>query len=161
MVLPYFKNNEKIFKKINMDIKDCAKVLIKNKKLGKYLFVLRDNIPTILHPNMYGLLGGGIEVGETPLEALKRELMEESNIQVFNIKELGNNIISNNIKEGAENKIIKNTFFIFSAETNNTLAELKIYEGQRLNYFTIEEALGLSNLTTGTRESIHLFKKEL
>lgn len=144
-----------------MNIIDGSKVFIKNIKTNKYLFVLRDNIPTILYPNMYGLLGGGIEAEETPLEALKRELVEESNIQVFNIKELGNKVISHQIKEAGIDEIITNKVFIFLTETNNTLDELEIYEGQRLDYFTIDEVLNLSNLSPATREFINLFKNEL
>ena len=77
-----------------MKIKDGAKVFIKNNQLGKYLFFLRDNKLTIPNPNTYGLLGGGVEVGETALEALKREIKEESNIEIYNIEELGEKIFN-------------------------------------------------------------------
>ncbi|AOX03074.1 NUDIX hydrolase [Moorena producens PAL-8-15-08-1] len=44
---------------------------------GQFLMQLRDNIPGILYPGLWGLFGGHIEPGETPIEALKRELVEE------------------------------------------------------------------------------------
>lgn len=44
---------------------------------GQLLMQLRDNIPGILYPGYWGLFGGHIEPGETPEEALKRELLEE------------------------------------------------------------------------------------
>lgn len=44
---------------------------------GQLLMQLRDNIPTILYPGYWGLFGGHIESGETPEEALKREILEE------------------------------------------------------------------------------------
>ncbi|MDY6785189.1 MAG: NUDIX hydrolase [Cyanobacteriota bacterium] len=44
---------------------------------GRYLMQLRDNIPTIVYPGYWAFFGGHIEPGETPLEAVKREIQEE------------------------------------------------------------------------------------
>jgi 8-oxo-dGTP diphosphatase len=44
---------------------------------GKLLMQLRDNIPTILYPGLWGLFGGHIEAGETPEIAVVREIAEE------------------------------------------------------------------------------------
>ena len=44
---------------------------------GRFLLQLRDDIPGILYPGHWGLFGGHLELGETPEEALKRELLEE------------------------------------------------------------------------------------
>lgn len=41
------------------------------------------------HENFYRLIGGGIEFGETGAEALKREVKEEMNAEIKNIKYLG------------------------------------------------------------------------
>ena len=46
---------------------------------GKYLMQLRDEIPTIVYPGVWGLFGGHIELGESPEVGLKRELIEEIN----------------------------------------------------------------------------------
>ncbi|KKI98494.1 NUDIX hydrolase [Prochlorothrix hollandica] len=43
----------------------------------RYLLQLRDNIPGILYPGQWGFFGGHVEPGETPLEGLLRELVEE------------------------------------------------------------------------------------
>lgn len=52
---------------------------------GRFLMQLRDDLPTILHPGIWGLFGGQLEAGETPEEALKRELSEEIHysIEIF------------------------------------------------------------------------------
>ena len=44
---------------------------------GRYLMQLRDDKPGLRAPGHWGLFGGGVEAGETPREALVRELEEE------------------------------------------------------------------------------------
>ncbi len=53
---------------------------------GKLLLLLRDDNPNIGFPNHWSLLGGKIEEGETPDQALIRELKEEANIDVKNFR---------------------------------------------------------------------------
>lgn len=43
----------------------------------RLLMQLRDDHPTILYPGHWGLFGGHLEAGETPLAGLRRELQEE------------------------------------------------------------------------------------
>ncbi len=49
---------------------------------GKFLMQLRDNIPKILYPGLWGLFGGHIEAGETPEIAVEREVLEEIGYQL-------------------------------------------------------------------------------
>lgn len=149
------------FKFSSMYIKDGAKVFIKNKKLGKYLFFLRDNKITIPNPNTYDILGGGIEVGEQPIEALKRELQEETNICIYDIVELGIGIFTSIIKDEVGEKTITSKFFVFLAQTDAILDEAELYEGQKLEYFTIDEALNQNNLSLPIREAINEYEKKL
>jgi 8-oxo-dGTP pyrophosphatase MutT (NUDIX family) len=44
---------------------------------GRYLLQLRDDREEIWYPDHWGCFGGGVELGEDPLEALRRELREE------------------------------------------------------------------------------------
>ncbi|ARV60216.1 NUDIX hydrolase [Nostocales cyanobacterium HT-58-2] len=43
----------------------------------KFLMQLRDNIPNILYPGHWAFFGGHIEPGETPEDAVQREILEE------------------------------------------------------------------------------------
>jgi 8-oxo-dGTP diphosphatase len=49
---------------------------------GKFLMQLRDNIPSIIYPGLWGLFGGHIEVGETPEIAVVREVIEEIGYEI-------------------------------------------------------------------------------
>lgn len=43
----------------------------------QFLMQLRDNIPSIIYPGYWAFFGGHLDPGETPEEAVKRELLEE------------------------------------------------------------------------------------
>ena len=44
---------------------------------GRYLMQHRDDLPGIFFPGFWGCFGGAVEPGESPLDALRRELAEE------------------------------------------------------------------------------------
>ena len=49
---------------------------------GRFLFQLRDNIPTIVYPGMISLFGGHREADETFLQCVCREVREEISYDV-------------------------------------------------------------------------------
>lgn len=54
--------------------------------VGRYLLQHRDNVPHIWYPGHWGCFGGGVQEGEEPLEALRRELNEEIEFQPSQIR---------------------------------------------------------------------------
>ncbi|MFA5926056.1 MAG: NUDIX domain-containing protein [Parcubacteria group bacterium] len=144
-----------MFKKLK--ILNGSNVFVKNRKLKKILFVLRDNKPNILYPGKWGNFGGGVEEGESPLEAIKREIKEESNIKISNFKLLGKEKVTH-ILCGEK---FPRTSHYYIAETDAKLGETKIFEGQRARYFTLKEILANKNLGPVARKMIKKYYKEI
>ena len=57
-------------------VKDMVSVMLVNPQ-GQVLFQQRDHNPGIAFPGHWTIFGGAVEAGETPDEAVRRELMEE------------------------------------------------------------------------------------
>src|SRR3954463_13521581 len=59
-----------------MPVRHCVSALLIDEQ-GRLVIQLRDNKSGLLFPAHWATLGGGIEKGETPDEAMRRELEEE------------------------------------------------------------------------------------
>ena len=62
-------------------VKQIAQVLLFD-RAGRLLIYLRDENPAIPFPNHWDLFGGHLEKGETPEQALVREVKEEIGIDL-------------------------------------------------------------------------------
>jgi mutator protein MutT len=63
------------------DLKKNAVAIIVNSD-NKFLLLKRSDDPKIWMPNKWALVGGGIEKGESPEEAVKREIKEEIGLDI-------------------------------------------------------------------------------
>jgi 8-oxo-dGTP diphosphatase len=116
-------------------MKKIAAIIFENDK-GELLFYLRDNKPGIPFPQHWDLFGGHIEDGETPEEALIREVKEELN---YDLKDF---------KFFREYKCLKgdaypNIKYIFSGKFNMPVEEITLLEGEYPKYFTKKEIPGM------------------
>jgi 8-oxo-dGTP diphosphatase len=105
-------------------MKQIAQVLLLDRH-NRLLIYLRDNKPEIPFPNYWDFFGGHVEVGETPEQALVREVMEE----------LGVNLTRWDFfrrYECLSGDAYSNTKYIYRARIDRTAEELTLYEGQRL-----------------------------
>jgi nucleoside triphosphatase len=104
----------------------------------------------------YTVPGGHIEVGETAEEAVKRELKEETGLDVFDIKFL---MFQECIfdKEFYEKKHF--VFLDYICKTKNTKVILDMEEGTEFIWVTFEEALKLP-LGFYTRKTILEYKEK-
>ncbi|MFN6565287.1 MAG: NUDIX hydrolase [Nostoc sp. ChiSLP01] len=93
------------------------------------LLVLRDNKSSIPFPNTWALLGGYLEEKETPEVAIRRELVEELEIEI----ELGEvNFFKSYFWEECDEHI-------FWTRLDLDISQINLQEGQRLAYFSREE----------------------
>jgi len=49
---------------------------------NKYLLQLRDKKKNIFYPNFWGLFGGSLDIKETNMDCVEREIKEETNLSV-------------------------------------------------------------------------------
>jgi 8-oxo-dGTP pyrophosphatase MutT (NUDIX family) len=84
---------------------------------GKFLMQLRDNIPTILYPGLWGLFGGHIEPGETPEVAVKREVLEEIGYAIEQPQKFG---------VYGDDRVLR---YVFYAPLSVDISELNLQEG--------------------------------
>lgn len=109
--------------------KSSGALITYNKKV---LMLLRDNNPEILNPNCWQLIGGNLEANETPIEALIREIKEESNLQIPKNDpiEIGRIIVPGK----------QEYFFYWIKLSGEKIKDIKLgNEGQKIDFFSIKE----------------------
>jgi 8-oxo-dGTP diphosphatase len=87
---------------------------------GRWLMQLRDDRPSIVAPGCWGLFGGHLDPGETPEQALRRELLEEISWQPHAMELV------------MVHRLHRRTAHVFQAELSVPLEQLHLLEGQDL-----------------------------
>jgi len=110
---------------------------------GRYLLQLRDDIPGIFYPGHWGCFGGAISAGETPLQALRRELAEELEYS----PDGGEEFVSFDFdltRLGQGRKLRAYFEFVVGADR---IASFVLHEGAGLRTFSAGELFALPNVT--------------
>lgn len=112
-------------------MKHIAAIILENDK-GEFLLYLRDNKPGIPFPDHWDLIGGHLEEGETPEEALVREYKEELDLD---LKEY----TFYKKYECLTGDAYENIKYIYSGKINLPIEKITLLEGVRPQYFSRAE----------------------
>ena len=116
-------------------MKQIAAIILENDK-GELFLALRDNKSWIPFPNHWDLIGGHVEDGETPEEALVREIKEELDIDIGEYKFYKK-------YECLTGDAYENVKFIYTGKINIPIERITLLEGERAQYFREDEIADL------------------
>jgi len=92
-----------------------------------FLMQLRDDLPHIVHPGIWGFFGGQMELGEVPRAGLERELTEEIGY------------VPTQIELFREQSDERSRRYYYYAELAVPLGELQLNEGQDMALCSVAE----------------------
>lgn len=116
-------------------MKKIAAIILENPE-GEFLLYLRDKKPDIPFPDHWDLIGGHVEEGETPGQALEREIMEELGIKIT-----GYTFWKKYICLAGD--AYENIKYIYSGKIDIPIDKITLYEGVEARYFSKEEIPGV------------------
>jgi 8-oxo-dGTP diphosphatase len=105
-------------------------LLVENSE-QQVLLQLRDDIPDIPWPGTWGTFGGQVEDGETPLEAIEREIREELSYNIPEPEYFGDFLF-----DGYD------IYMYRLLIPGLTLDDVTVLEGQRAAFMSLAEVLG-------------------
>jgi mutator protein MutT len=120
-------------------VKTTVRAIITD-KAGRYFLIQR--LATDTGGGMWQFVGGGVDEGQTPVEAIKREAKEEANLELMQLKKY----------KTIYNDVMKHSSIYFTAKAKGNV-KLQAIEVQGYGWFTVEEAKQLP-LTAGARKII-------
>ena len=116
-------------------MKQIAAIILENDN-GEFLFALRDNKSWIPYPHHWDLIGGHVEEGESPEEALVREIREELDMEIRDYKFY-------KTFECLTGDAYENIKYIYTGRINLPLSEITLLEGEQARYFRRDEIPGI------------------
>ena len=115
---------------------DGAAAILVNDK-GEVLLLQRDDKPDIIYPNLWNFPGGGVEAGESLMEAALREVFEETGFAAPTLEPFAETI--NPVKKGG----LVERVALFRGHIECGLDDLTLGEGQDMQFFDRQGWLSL------------------
>ena len=112
-------------------MKQIAAIILENDN-NEILLYKRDNKPGLPFPGHWDLIGGHVEDGETPEEALVREVREELDIELTEYAFY-------KTYECLTGDAYENIKFIYTGKINIPIEDITLLEGDYPKYFSREE----------------------
>jgi len=116
-------------------MKKIAMVLLFD-RFNRLLIYLRDAKPEIPFPNHWDFFGGHLETGETPEQALVREVKEEIGVDLQQWSFFKRYVCT-------EGDVYPNVKYLYWARIDKIAEELTLHEGQRLMSITPDQRSGI------------------
>ncbi len=109
---------------------------------GRVLMQLRDNDPAIMFPGHWGITGGAGLAGETPEQTARREVVEETGLQLERISAFRAYYFQETptgTRSGARKRSADYELYLFHAPCTTPAEELVRGEGRELRFFSPED----------------------
>jgi len=110
---------------------------------GRYLAQLRDDKPGIFFPGHWGLFGGGLDPGEKPEDAVRRELREEIGVVPAHISYF----TKYSFEFAALGHGLVHRYFYEALLNHEQAASIQLSEGREARAFHAAELLKKANVT--------------
>jgi mutator protein MutT len=130
---------------VENESKKYASIIFYNSN-GEVLLHLRDEKAPI-NPNKWGLLGGHIDEGETAEETIIREMKEEIEVDLENLKKIEVFYLDDyNIE-----------MHLFVAPLSIEVDEINLHEGKEIKFFDVNKALVELDLSQFARRHLKTY----
>jgi 8-oxo-dGTP pyrophosphatase MutT (NUDIX family) len=115
---------------------DAVAALLLDEK-GRYIMQRRDEKDGIFYPGHWGCFGGAVESGESPLEALRRELREELELEIGEAERFTQ--IDFDFAPIGHGKVVR--VYFETRVSEGAFRSLVLHEGAELGVFAGDELL--------------------
>ena len=135
-----------------LSISDAVAAVIRRAD-GQFLMQLRDARPDIWYPGAWGCFGGALDAGESPLEALRRELREELEFELRDAVPISR--LEFDLQAVGLRKYFRAYYLVQMDDAE--IKTLVLHEGQRMKAFSYQELTSGIPVTPYDAFALHLF----